>query len=463
MNVNVRHKTLAIIGSCAAVVLIVVAAVLVTTHRTTSVPRGSGGPSASPSASPATMTVQVYFHKLDELAAVSRIVPTSADKPSAALSKLLAGPTATERRSGYYSFFSAKTADMLRSVRVVNHVALADFRDFRLIIPNASSSAGSQALLDELDATLRQYGSIRSTVYSFNGDVAAFYEWLQRIPPSTLSPITADKMARDFLRQVAGMRELSSEATRTVATGLVEVDLRSDSGSGPMTTVSLRLAGGSWQPFMAKTPAIWVEEPTLWQVVASPVTVAGHSATFEGQLLVSVLQSADGSVSVLGRDNSILGGSTGIGPFSGQVAFTQPTASQGWLVVTYQSAKTGAIAGATAVPVSFTGHAAIPRIDSVRVTSGQPIKDGWLTLSAGTGRVVIVIRTANADHVQIYLTPTGTNTAPLAKLIGQGAPVHGQCTIVWAYPDQPMLDHLSVVAVGSGGRTEAYPFNVTHP
>lgn len=397
MNVHVRRKALAIIGSGTAVVLIVVAAVLVATRSTTSVPGGPGGPSASPPVVPATATVQAFFHKSEQLTAVSRTVSVSADKPSAVLSQLLAGPTAAERQAGYYSFFSAKTAHLLRSVQTVNGVAHADFGDFRLIIPNASSSAGSKALLDELDATLKQFGGIKSTVYSFNGNVAAFYEWLQRVPPGTLPPVPADKAARDFLRQVAGMRELRSEAIRTVAAGLVEVDLRSDSGSGPMTTVSLRPEG-----------------------------------------------------------------STGMGPFSGQVTFAQPTASRGWLVVTYQSAKTGAVAAAAAVPVSFSPHAAKPQIGSVRVTSGQPIKDGWLTLPAGAGRVVLVVRTAYADHVRVYLTPTGTGTAPLAKLIAQGTPAHGQCTIAWDYPDQPLLAHLSVDASGPGGSTEVIPFNVIH-
>jgi Sporulation and spore germination len=98
---------------------------------------------------------------------------------TAALRQLLAGPTATERGNGYWSFFSDATATMLRGVRIANGVARADFADFSRIIPNASSSSGSAALLAELDATLKQFGTVRTTVYSFNGDVAAFYEWLQ--------------------------------------------------------------------------------------------------------------------------------------------------------------------------------------------------------------------------------------------------------------------------------------------
>ena len=68
-----------------------------------------------------------------------------------------------------------------------------------------------------------------------------------------------------------------------------------------------------------------------------------------------------------------------------------------------------------------------------------------------------------ADYVRLYLTPTGTGTAPLAKLIGGGAPAHGTFTFAWHYQDKPLLDHLNVVATGPGGRAEQVPFDVTHP
>lgn len=468
MNIFSRHKAFTIIGSSLAAVLIVVAAILVATRGPSQVSSGPGsstGPGPSPPASPATMTVQVYFHKGPgtELAAVTRTVPASADKRSAALGQLLAGPTAAERKLGYFSFFSAKTAGMLRGVRVTNSVGFADFGDFRLIIPNASSSAGSQALLDELDATLMQYPGITSTVYSFDGNVAAFYEWLQRVPPGSPAPVTADKAARNYLRQVAGMRALRTGTTRTIAAGVVEVDLRSDSGTGPITTVSLRHEGSAWVPFAARTASIQLDQPLPWQAVKSPVMVAGQSATFEGQLLVTVLKAAGHSVTGLGHNGSILGGSTGMGPFTGKVSFTSPAAGTGWLAVTTQSAKTGAIAAATVVPVVFADHAAAPSITSVLVTSGQPVQDGALTLSEGSGRVTFAIRTKNAGQVLIYLTPTGTNTASLARLIGAGTTSHGRCVVSWHYPDESLLAHLSVVATGPGGRTDTYPFNVVHP
>jgi Sporulation and spore germination len=154
----------------------------------TTAPTPSAGPT-TPQAQ--TMTVRVYFHEQapgpesdpGKVVPVSRTVPRSPKVATAALNELLRGPTAGERAAGYWSFFSDDTAGMLRSVRVTGGTGFADFRDFRRLLPNATSSYGSTALLAELDATLRQFPTIKRTLYAFNGEVPAFYEWLQLGPP----------------------------------------------------------------------------------------------------------------------------------------------------------------------------------------------------------------------------------------------------------------------------------------
>jgi hypothetical protein len=138
------------------------------------------------------MTVKVYFHERTPSAEsdprrvvpVTRTVPRSPKVATAALTELLRGPSARERAAGYWSFFSADTAGMLRGVRVDAGTAVADFHDFRRVIPNASSSYGSAALLAELDTTLGQFPTVKRTLYAFDGNVAAFYEWLQLAPPA---------------------------------------------------------------------------------------------------------------------------------------------------------------------------------------------------------------------------------------------------------------------------------------
>jgi len=104
------------------------------------------------------------------------------------LRELLAGPSADETAAGFTSLFGPATADALLDVVVVGGVARVSFRDLRQIIPNASSSCGSAALLGALDATLAQLPGIRGARYSFGGDEAAFYEWLQVSPPDGRGP-----------------------------------------------------------------------------------------------------------------------------------------------------------------------------------------------------------------------------------------------------------------------------------
>lgn len=104
--------------------------------------------------------------------------------PEAALRALLAGPTPAEQAAGYVSVFTAATADTLIGVEVSGGTARVSFLDLRPIIPNASASCGSGLLLSSLDATLRQFPGISRARYSFGGDEAAFYEWLQRSVPA---------------------------------------------------------------------------------------------------------------------------------------------------------------------------------------------------------------------------------------------------------------------------------------
>jgi hypothetical protein len=353
-NPRVRAKTAAMLGEA---LIIGGAALLAACGGQAPQPR-------PPSPAPSTVTVNVYFHRGQatdpaQVVAVTRAVPRSGDIPSATLGQLLAGPTAAERSAGYSSWFSQETTHMLRGTRVSNGVAYADFGDLRTVIPNASSSYGSGMLLAELDATLKQFPDVHSTVYSLNGDVAAFYEWLQRVPPDTSAAQNARAIAAasGFLQQAAGMANLGSGRVMRTGAEAAVVELRSDAGTGPVTTVTLQRQGdGTWLPAGARTAAVRVDRPTAMQAISSPVTAAGQSATFEGQLSVRVVHMAGGGATVLGRNDSLLGGSMGTGPFSGQVTFTTPpTAGTTWVAVTFQSAKTGAVAGATVVQVTPAG------------------------------------------------------------------------------------------------------------
>jgi hypothetical protein len=163
------------------------------TSPATSAVAAAGGPTSpsiegserSPASADATVAIYLLEGTPEDCKATRAVVRTVASRsPEAALRALLAGPTPDEIALGYSSWFSAATADMLDGVSVAGGVARVSFRDLRPVIPNASSSCGSSALLSALDATLGQFPEVRATRYSILGDEPAFYEWLQRGVPA---------------------------------------------------------------------------------------------------------------------------------------------------------------------------------------------------------------------------------------------------------------------------------------
>ena len=152
------------------------------TANASETPAPPEGPSArADSVPPAPREILVYFTRDEEPYPVSRDVGDRPDVLTAALEELLRGPTPEERAAGIHSWFSTATAGMLISATVdeAGH-AVIDFRDFRSVIPNASSSAGSTMLLGEINGTVGQFPSIRSAEYRIQGSCEAFWNFLQR-------------------------------------------------------------------------------------------------------------------------------------------------------------------------------------------------------------------------------------------------------------------------------------------
>jgi hypothetical protein len=130
---------------------------------------------------PDAATVQVVFSCGEEPFGTWRVVPAAAsDTLALALRELLQGPTAEERAAGLNSFFSSATSGMLLNARIADGVAYVDFADFSQVVPNASTSAGSAQLMDQLAGTIFQFDGLREAEITFHGDCAAFWNWLQR-------------------------------------------------------------------------------------------------------------------------------------------------------------------------------------------------------------------------------------------------------------------------------------------
>jgi hypothetical protein len=97
---------------------------------------------------------------------------------------LLAGLTPEELSEGYGSWFAEETGWGIESVTVADGIARINFTEDSPLIPNASTSCGHLGFMAQLDSTATQFPSVDRVVYSFGGDVDAFYHWMQTDSPN---------------------------------------------------------------------------------------------------------------------------------------------------------------------------------------------------------------------------------------------------------------------------------------
>jgi hypothetical protein len=133
---------------------------------------------------------------------VERPAPASADaegRLAAALEALLEGPTSDEQTHGYDSWFGADTAGMLGDASVDDGgQTVVDFANFSSVIPNASTSAGSQMLLVSLNATVFQFDQVTEVEYRFDGSCDAFWNWLQTDCQTVTDPAADEPGSADL-------------------------------------------------------------------------------------------------------------------------------------------------------------------------------------------------------------------------------------------------------------------------
>jgi hypothetical protein len=131
--------------------------------------------------------------------------------------------------------------------------------------------------------------------------------------------------------------------------GEVEVRPLAD---GPVTTVFVRQLGddGTWWVLGSATGNITVDSPATGDAITSPVTLTGSALAFEGTVNVEVRQ--DGARSPIGT-GFVTGGGDVMRPFSGEIAFSAPSAERGALVFMSLSAENGQVWEAATLRVAF--------------------------------------------------------------------------------------------------------------
>jgi len=129
-------------------------------------------------------TINVFFHCSEQeefpLKPVQREIVNGApveNKIEYALQQLTAGPATDEAEAGFYSIFTAETANALESVTLQEDGHL--IVNFQAFIPNGNTSTGSLQMMDALNYTASQFEDVQTIEYQYNGSCQEFFDWLQ--------------------------------------------------------------------------------------------------------------------------------------------------------------------------------------------------------------------------------------------------------------------------------------------
>jgi hypothetical protein len=294
-----------------------------------------------------------------------------------------------------------------------------------------------------------------------------------RSPDGSGEAAKAVATARAFLTRELGMTELVAGPFRSTGARAGEVGFRHKYGEGrrllPQTgpyavVVRLQRLPAGWWVLGVQGRSIQITSPTRLQQISSPLTVRGAAPdVYEGTLYFKVTQDRPGRDLVLGQ--GFVDGSASTQPGDlGTLRFRQPAGTgPGWVIFYDAGAATGGgIVQATMVRVQFAAATPAPRILEVTTTPRLRNLEGWLELPQGAGKVVLSVKATNAQRVRFTLTPTGTGMGPYTKLLGEDRDASDGFSLVWRYPNDPILAHLGIEAVGSGG-TDGELLYIVHP
>ena len=110
---------------------------------------------------------------------VPRSSPSTTNGPAAALEALFVGPTPEERSQGYRSFFSGRTAGLLKRLKTEAGTAYVDLHDKRREFSGVTSSCGSAEFFSQIQRTLEEFPTIDRIIFAIEGSPRVFYEWME--------------------------------------------------------------------------------------------------------------------------------------------------------------------------------------------------------------------------------------------------------------------------------------------
>jgi len=279
--------------------------------------------------------------------------------------------------------------------------------------------------------------------------------------------------ARAFLAHQLVMTDMVAGPFRPTDARTGEVGFRHKFGEGrralPQTgpyavVVRLQRLPAGWWVLGVQGRSIQITSPSRLQRISSPLTVRGTAEVYEGTLYYKVTQDRPGRDLVLGKGFVDGRASTGPGDL-GTLSFRQPASTgPGW-VIFYDASSDGSnrILQATMVRVQLAAATPAPRILEVTTSPRLRTLEGgfWLVLPQGEGTVVFSVKATDTQRVRFVLTPTGTETGPSGRLLGEDRTPADGFTLVWRPPAEGLSAHLGIEAIGPGG-TANKTFGIAH-
>ncbi|MEO7539395.1 MAG: GerMN domain-containing protein [Pyrinomonadaceae bacterium] len=135
-----------------------------------------------------TVTIKVFFLNtnndpdLEDCRAVkpaTRTIPKTSGVAKAALEELFKGVTAEEESKGFTSFSPDETSGALKSINIKQGAAYVNFNKVVYEKLGSATSSCGGGFFSSIEATLKQFPTIKKVFFAIDGDVAGFYDWVQ--------------------------------------------------------------------------------------------------------------------------------------------------------------------------------------------------------------------------------------------------------------------------------------------
>ncbi len=137
---------------------------------------------------PETMTIKVYFlnttndpniEDCRDVKPTERRIPKTTGVAKAALEELFKGVTPDEEKKGFVSFSPEETSGILKSINIKNRAAYINFDKIVYEKLGAATSSCGGGFFSSIEATLKQFPTIKKVFYAIERSPADFYDWVQ--------------------------------------------------------------------------------------------------------------------------------------------------------------------------------------------------------------------------------------------------------------------------------------------